>query len=934
MAEVKVDQRKLRDEIRWLGELLGEVLREQAGPDAFDLVEEIRALARERRAGEEGAEARLVERIRSLPPADLEPLIGALSVFFDLANLSEDRQRVRVVRERERSGAAPGTETLGEAVQELAAEGLTARAMRSLLEETGIEFVFTAHPTEAKRRSVREKVRDLRGHLHDLDDPDLLSRERTRLERLVKADLTGLWQTEFVRFRRPSVLEELDRSLFFAGNLWQVVPELLRELDDALDTQFPGHDFGGPTPVRFATWVGGDRDGNPNVTAQVTRKALQRLRDEALSRHIEQARRTRRNLSMSARKAGSSRDLLDAIHDAKKRWPVLAEVVEHLSHTEPYRRWLWVVQWRLERTREADLLEELPQGAYGDPGEMVQELELMRRSLASHGGELLAQAHLDPWIRQVRVFGFSLMRLDIRQESSWYEKVLAEILADLGVHPDYRSLEEDERQRVLTEAMPSGEDPAGGPSGEPLPEPSLESLSDDAREAVDLFTLLASVCRVTGPEVLGAQVISMTHRPSDVLAVLWLSSWAAVRAELPGGWIPIPIAPLFETIDDLRNAPDVLDALLAQPAYRRQVAALGDRQMVMVGYSDSTKDGGYLAASWSLHEAQFRMQEPARRHGVSLVFFHGRGGALGRGGGPAARHIRSLPPQTLRAGLRITEQGEVLSERYDDPWIARRHLQQMLSSVLRSAGGAKLGAGGHEPESPGLLFELIPALARRSRAAYRELVEIPGFIRYFEEATPITQIEELPIGSRPSRRRPDRSLETLRAIPWVFSWTQSRHLLPAWYGIGSALEPELEEGGESWTALRSLYAGGGFFRATIDNAALALAKADMGIAGLHGALVEDAEVREAVDARIQAEHERARRAVLDLTGQQDLLDDIPWLKRSIDVRNPYVDPLNMIQVELFRRLRTAEEGSPEAEAAAALIRLTIQGIAGGLRTTG
>lgn len=917
-AERRMD---LRDEIRWLGELLGEVLGEQAGEGAFERVEAVRSLARGRRQGDPDAERRLVALLEALDSEEFEPLITALSVFFDLANLAEDRERVRVVRERERNGSHPDMENLRASIGALRDAGMTADEVQDLLRETGIEFVFTAHPTEAKRRSVREKVRDLRDHLYDLDDPSLLPDERDRVRKLVKADLTGLWQTEFIRFRRPSVLEELDRSLFFAGNLWGVVPQLFRELESALEEAFPDAAFEIPAILRFGTWIGGDRDGNPYVTAEVTRRALTRLRTEVFDRHIAQAGLARRKLSMSSRKKPVSRELEEAIEAALDRWPELESEIAHLSATEPYRRWLRIVQWRLERAAEADPLDPLPTGAYPTPEGLLRDLNIVRRSLAENGGLLLAEAHLDDWIRQTQVFGFSMMRLDVRQESSWYDRVMGELLEALGIERDYAGLDEEARQRVLTESMPCTRSP------------DEAALSDDAREALALFRLLASVYRVSGPAGLGPHVVSMTRRPSDVLTVLWLARWAAADVGLPEGHFPLAIAPLFETIQDLQRAPETLDALLSHPEYREHVRELGDRQVVMVGYSDSTKDGGYLAASWGLYDSQFRMQEPAETHGVGLVFFHGRGGALGRGGGPAARHIRSLPPRTLRAGVRITEQGEVLAERYDDPWIARRHLQQMLSAVLRCAGQApdrkSLGEGWH----PSVPADLLGPLAERSRQAYRELVDLPGFIRYFEEATPISQIEELPIGSRPSRRRGERSLENLRAIPWVFSWNQSRHLLPAWYGLGAALKPALEDP-ERRAALRELYRTSGFFRATIDNAALALAKADMGIARIHAELVADPEVRASVWDRVSAEHERARLAVVDLTQMEDLLDEIPWLKRSIEVRNPYVDPLNLIQVQLFRRLRALPEDAPGRDRHGELIRMTIQGIAGGLRTTG
>ena len=928
---------ELRSEIRWLGETLGDVIKEQAGQSAFELVEEVRALARARREGETEAEDRLIRTIGDLDTEQLESLICALSVFFDLANLAEDRERVRVVRERARQGNLTESENLRGVIRALRDRGVDAETVQTLLRDTGVEFVFTAHPTEAKRRSVREKVRDLRQHLYALDRPELLPSERDQLERWVKADLTGLWQTDFVRFRRPSVLEELDRSLFFASNLWTVVPQLFRELREALDRTYPDQVLDLPPVIRFGTWIGGDRDGNPYVTAEVTGHALDRLREEAITRHIERAGAARRSLSMSGRKAGVSDELLEAMDQVIERFPSVESAIAHLSKAEPYRRWLRIVQWRLERALDGD-----PAEAYGDPAEFLEDLRRMKRSLEANDGTLLADAHLEDWIVQAEVFGFSLMRLDIRQESSWYHDVIAEVLARLEIHEDYGSLDEEARQRVLTESMPCDLSI------------DADALSENAREAVALFRLLASVIQRTGPAVFGAHVVSMTHRPSDLMVVLWLSRWAAARVDLPEARLPLPIVPLFETIDDLAGADATLEALLDHPAYRAHLEATGGRQIVMIGYSDSTKDGGYLAASWGLFEAQARMHRAARKHDVELIFFHGRGGALGRGGGPAARHVRSLPASTMNAGLRITEQGEVLSERYDDPRIASRHLEKMLSAVLDRGAAGRVDSGPEESDSPRTATlaseipkDLLDHLAATSREAYRGLVDHPGFMKYFEEATPIRGIEDLPIGSRPARRTSDRSLKTLRAIPWVFSWTQSRHMLPAWYGLGTALDAARDESG-GIPALRELYRSSGFFRATIDNAALALARADMGIARVHSRMVRDPEVREEIWGRIAAEYDRTRNGVLELTGHEALLDNTPWLQRSIAVRNPYVDPLNLVQVELFHRLRELRESetgedtsrgsdsgtSPLEEELRGLIRLTIQGIAGGLRTTG
>ncbi len=917
-------QQRLREEIRMLGDLLGRVLREQAGDDAFNLVEQVRELAKQRRKGSKNAEQQLQELLCGLSLQQLSPLIHALSVFFDLANLAEDRHRVRVLRRRDRSqDHTTRRDTLAAAVANLREASSDPADVQHLLDRMHVELVFTAHPTEAKRRSIREKVRDLRQHLYQLDRRDLLPREQRRLLDLLHADITGLWQTDSVRFRRPSVLEELDRSLFFAGNLWDVTPTLYRDLREALDEQYPGHEFTMPGLLRYGTWIGGDRDGNPFVTADVTRTALHTLRREALRRHIAQAQRTRRNLSMSMRKVDVYRELLEAIDTAIARWPQLDDIVSHLSRFEPYRRWIRIIEWRLAIAAEADLLNPLPEGAYDDSRTFVEDLHLMRRSLHGNGGDDIAEAHLEDWICQADVFGFHLMRMDIRQESSWYHAVMDELLRAAGVHDAYASLNEAQRQRVLTDSMSQAI------------HIDESALSEQASETLALFRLLAAVCAMSGADALGVHIISMTHHPSDVLVVLWLSQWAAAERGLPENRLPMPLAPLFETIDDLERAPQTLDAILSNSSYAAHARATGGKQVVMIGYSDSTKDGGYLSACWNVYNAQQTMWEAVAAHNVDVVFFHGRGGSLGRGGGPAARSILSLPPNTLNAGTRITEQGEVLAERYDDPHIAHRHLEQVVSALMQRAIIDKRGDTTQTDRSRGILQNVMSELASQSRETYRDLVDHPGFIDYFEQATPISQIEQLPIGSRPSRRGGNRTLESLRAIPWVFSWTQSRHLLPAWYGLGAAIDALLHNHAElSASDLHRLYKQQLFFRATIDNAALALAKTDLGIARLHASLVEDDSTRTAIWSRIESDFERSRSTVLNILDQRKLLADIPWLKRSIEVRNPYVDPLNLIQLELFRRWRAQPEDSAEADAIANLIRLTIQGIAGGLRTTG
>ncbi len=912
-AKRAATDRRLRDEVEFLERLLAEVIERVDGLEGRRLVEQVRTLAQQRRAGDRDAGRRLRQRIASLDATQAESLIAALSIGFDLANLAEDRHRVRVLRQRERRRRSrPRDESLADAVRVLRARRLPAESVQALLDALDIELVFTAHPTEAKRRSVREKVRDLRDHLSALDHGDLAPRQRRRILDLALGDLLALRQTHLLRQRRPTVLEEFNRSMFFATTLWEVVPQLLEDLRDALRDVYPDARFRIPALLRFGTWIGGDRDGHPGVTTEVTAECLRQLRDTALRSHVAQCRAVRRSLSLSDAPTEAFQRLAARLSEALQRWPDAAALVEPIDEAESVRRWLRLVQWRLERTLSLPAGSPPRSAAYASASELRRDLECVERVLDdAPGGELIG-VRLRRWLSQIEAFGFHLNRLDVRQESSRYVAVLSEVFRAAGVEPDYASLGEAGRLRVLAAT-----------TGKPL-DLAEDSLSPDAQETLALFRLLARTVGEGRSDALGAHIISMTHRPSDVLAVLWLEQDATARAGLPADRAGLPIAPLFETITDLRDAPETLDQLLANPDYRRHVDRFG-RQIVMIGYSDSTKDGGYVTASWRLHHAQLELARVADLHRVPLTLFHGRGGALGRGGGPAARSIHSLPAGTIRGALRITEQGEVLAERYDDPKIAYRHLEQVSCATLLVTAQPK------PPPEPQWI-DLIERLSREAHAAYRALVDRPGFIRYFELTTPIAEIERLPIGSRPSRRVGQRSLANLRAIPWVFSWTQSRAMLPAWYGLGTAVERVSGEFADTPERLADLYRRWAFFTGMIDNAELALAKADLDIARLYSELVPDEALRAAVWADVSQEFHRSRRAVLAITGSSELLEKVPWLKRSIEVRNPLLDPLNLMQVELLRRLDAGDEA--ESEELRRLARLSIQAISGGLRTTG
>ena len=593
---------------------------------------------------------------------------------------------------------------------------------------------------------------------------------------------------------------------------------------------------------------------------------------------------------------------------------LLARVASH----EVYRRWVKLIEWRLKQSRIKGLLDSIPEGGYRDGEELFTDIKTLVTSLRTHHGQVLIESEAQRWLDLTRTFGLQLTRLDVRQDARRYREIMTEIFAQWGTVPNFGELSEPERQAILRKTLGSTE---------PLREKELSPLAQDT---LRLFRVLHATIERCGLNALGAHVISMTRYPSDVLTVLWF--WQrACKERKPEAPIStgLRIAPLFEKIGDLHDAPTALAAILDDPAYGDYLKAQQSRQIVMVGYSDSTKDGGYLAACWGLYRSQDLLQQVALQRNVRLTFFHGRGGSLGRGGGPAARGILSLPPDALGGSLRLTEQGEVLAERYDDVHIAYRHLEQVTWATLVASN---LPRPSVKPE----WIELMESLAARSLGVYRELVDQPGFIAFFEEATPIEEIENLPIASRPSRRTGQRTLGDLRAIPWVFAWTQNRCLIPAWYGLGTALTEVKYRDRTGWQGVCEMYRQWPFFQASMDNAALALAKADMYIGQRYSELSTCEDRQDRIWMLIAAERDRSRQAILDIVGSSELLATTPWFQGSIEVRNPYIDPLNLMQIELMTRRRNPEVATATAaqEKWRDLLRLTVQGIAAGMRTTG
>ncbi len=880
-SESKMKSRDNDQTLDRLVDHLDIVVREQVGESLADTMQRIRRLAVERRAGLPDAESRLVDELKRLNAPEMRAVIRWLSLFFDLANVAEERQRIEVLENRDdaaRANGIPRSESIAQAVLQLQQQGMSASVMQRWLDRLKIEPVFTAHPSEAKLRTTRQLLRRVRQLL-----PKLATSESDSAETELLANLTVLWQSDLVRPDRPPVMSEVSRGVYFASTLWDVVPQTYQDLRNALHTAYPKHHFEIPQFLSFGTWIGGDRDGHPFVTAVITRKTFARLRRAALEGHLAGCRRLRNQAVMSDQQVPSDSTLQDCIARSCEQWPELSDLLAPISKLETYRCFLRMLEFRLERTLASINSNDRADGAFESLGEFRGNLDLLRESMLTNRGRRIVEQYLQPWIDLVDTFGFHFAALDIRQNSEAHRQCMLEVVA----------------------LQSSGEAPssiAGLASFLQLNQvPSqieVNRLTKQSREVFDTFTLLVDEWDEWGGTPIGGCIISMTHSAVDVLSVVWLWRTAWTQRFDDSKNVPnLPIIPLFETITDLRNAADILNELLGDSGYQQYLAISGHRhQTVMVGYSDSTKDGGYLTACWELHQAQERLAAVAAQHHVELTVFHGRGGSLGRGGGPAARAIRSLPQQAVGGRLRVTEQGEVLSERYDDPVIAHRHLEQIISATLLVSA-----IPGRAPDSAWVAA--MEQLSAESLRKYRELVEHPGFLRYFDCATPISEIETLPIGSRPARRGQRKSLSDLRAIPWTFAWTQSRHFLPAWFGLGTAVRKFVDSNEEDWSTLRAMYAHWPMFRALIDNAELALAKADMRIAHSYASLINDESSNE-VWQLISSEFDRSRGAILLIKETNELLADIEWLRSSVLKRNPYVDPLNLAQINLLRRLRS------------------------------
>ncbi|GHD55185.1 phosphoenolpyruvate carboxylase [Thalassobaculum fulvum] len=906
----------LRYDIRLLGRILGETIRAQEGEAAFDMVERIRQTSIGfHREADETARAELQALLSGLPVGLATTVIRAFGHFSHLANIAEDQHHIRRTRAHALTGAAPREGTLACALGRAYATGVSGKRLQEFLDGAFCSPVLTAHPTEIRRKSSIDREMEIARLLDDRDRIHFTPAELTANRKELRRAVLILWQTSILRGSRLRVLDEVVNGLsHFDHTFLRELPRLYGDLEDELALVEGWEEVTVPSFLRVGSWIGGDRDGNPFVTAEVLREALRLQSAQALNFYLDELHLLGGELSLDERRVTVS----DALRALADRSP------DHSPHraTEPYRRAIAGMYARLAETaRSLDGVEAARHAvgaapAYATAEELRADLDTVFDSLCANGSASLARGRLRRLRRAVDAFGFHLASIDQRQNSDVHEAVVAELLAVAGAGTDYPATGEDARIALLRAEL-TGARPLSAPH-----------LGYSERTAGELATLAeaADGRRRYGAQAVRHYIISKTDGVSDILeAAVLLKEVGLLNPREPR--LDVDIVPLFETIGDLRRCGDVMDRLFSLPEYRRLLPSRGDTQEVMLGYSDSNKDGGYLTSIWELYKAQTVLIEVFARHGVAMRLFHGRGGSVGRGGGPSYQAILAQPPGAIQGSIRVTEQGEVIAAKYSNAEVGRRNLETLAAATVE----ATLLAADGRPPPPTAHLTVMETLSERAFAAYRGLVyETDGFERYFRESTVIGEIANLNIGSRPASRKKSTRIEDLRAIPWVFSWAQCRLMLPGWFGFGSAVRAWLADNPDGLATLQAMYRDWPFFRSALSNMDMVLAKSDIAIASRYAELVTDRALGAAIFERLRTEWLASIDAVLAITGQQSLLEGNPLLARSIRNRFPYIDPLHHVQVELLRRLRAGDPDPAVVEG----IHLSINGIAAGLRNSG
>ncbi len=919
MDDTAIDKdRPLREDTRLLGRVLGDVLRAQTGEAGFARIEEIRqtAIRFHRATGDDAtaaARAQLAALLNPLAIADVLHVVRAFSYFSHLANIAEDIHQNRRRRAHALAGSPPQRGSIAQALERLAAAGISGATLARWFADAIVSPVLTAHPTEVQRKSILDAEREIARLLVWRDRVVLTPDESAEFDAALHRQVLELWQTAMLRLSKLQVKDEIDNGLaYYRYTFIDQIPRLYADLGARLTRDFAVDGGALPAFLRMGSWIGSDRDGNPFVNAETLEYAIRAQSALAFEHYLGEVHRLGAELSLSSRLIQPTAALLALAAQAHDENPHRED--------EPYRNALVGIYARLAATAQAlsGYVPPRPPNVAGAPyaasAAFRADLATIAASLATHGATPLAAGRLDPLRRAVDVFGFHLAVLDLRQNSDVHEAVVAELLARAGVAADYVRLPEAERLDVLTREL-------AGPRLLASPHvaysPRLVGELAILRTAADIHARY-------GAAALPNYVISKCQSASDLLEVAVLLKEVGL---LRGAALAVNIIPLFETIDDLVRCGDIMRAAFGIPIYRAMVAGRGEWQEVMLGYSDSNKDGGYLTANWALYRGEMLLVEAFHEHGAKLRLFHGRGGTVGRGGGPSFDAILAQPTGSVTGGLRITEQGEIIASKYSDPELGRRNLEALVAATLEASleDTERLGR-----RAPGY-FAIMDELAEHAYRAYRALVyETPEFAAYFRASTPIDEIAELNIGSRPASRTASPRIEDLRAIPWVFSWGQCRLMLPGWYGFGTAVDTWLAANPRGLAELADMHARWPFFKSVLSNMAMVLAKTDVAVASRYAELVEDATVRDAVFPRIVAEHERSVRHCLRVTQQSTLLEHNPTLERSIRNRFPYLDPLNHLQIELLRRYRAGDTDVRTRRA----IHLTINGLAAGLRNSG
>jgi len=916
----KIDlETELREDVRLLGRLLGRVLQERTGESGYALIECVRQTAvRFRRAepAEAGAvRAELAGILDGLTRRQSLDVVRAFSYFSHLLNIAEDRHQKRKRRAWLREGLPPREGSLARALVQLKAAGVGSETLHAWLEGALVSPVLTAHPTEVKRKSTLDCEREIARLLDRRDRELLLPAEQTELAHELYTWILTLWQTAMLRLTKLRVVDEIDNALgYYRETFLEQIPRLYAEMEHTLE-RHTGAATRLPTLLRMGSWIGGDRDGNPHVNAEVLRAALERQARVAFAHYLEQIHLLGGELSIAARLVSVTPELVALADSAGDDSP--------FRQDEPYRRALVGVYARLAATARAlcgYVPPREPHAAgepYGSSAELGADLGTVGHSLASHGSAALAERRLYPLERAVGVFGFHLASLDLRQNSGVHEQVVAELLRLAGVHGDYAALAEPERIALLARELASPR---------LLYSRHLEYSATLAGE-LEILQAAADIHSRFGATAIQNYIISHCESVSDLLEVGLLLKEVGLLVPGDPARLGLNIVPLFETIGDLERCGGIMSEAFALDTYRVWLDARGKMQEIMLGYSDSNKDGGYLSANWALYQAEASLVAVFREHGIRLRLFHGRGGSVGRGGGPAYEAILAQPPGSVDGMLRLTEQGEIIASKYSDAQLGRENLETLVAATLEAS---LLHAEG--PDAATVRYEAVmSALSAHAYRAYRRLVyDTPGFVEYFRMTTPIAEIAELNIGSRPASRKSSWGIEDLRAIPWVFSWAQCRVLLPGWYGFASAVEAWLAEHPQGMDTLRQMYQSWPFFRSVVSNMDMVLAKTDLSIASRYAELLQDTALRELVLARIGEELNKSVDYLLQITGQPALLANNPELAQSIRNRVPYLDPLNHLQIELLRRYRAGDTDELTRRG----IHLSINGITAGLRNSG